>query len=116
MFQKDGRAEIVKDVKDGSEAEITKLYKLEKGYYYYFLVRNFSGRSPSELSDSGATVKVYKNDAVMPISVYEVPKGQGYFWQPFCILGDSGTIVPVNMITNEAFGYEPEGGESDVSN
>lgn len=116
VFQKDGRAEIVKDVKDGSEAEITKLYQLERGYYYYFLVRNFSGRSPGELSDSGATVKVYKNDAVMPISVYEVPKGQGYFWQPFCILGDSGTIVPVNMITNEAFGYEPEGEESDVSN
>lgn len=113
VFQKDDRPEIVEDVKDGNGTEITKIYELEKGYYYYFLVRNFSGRSSGELSGSGATVKLYKNDAVMPISVYEVPEEEGYFWQPFCIVGDSGTVVPVNVITNEAFGYEPEGDEED---
>lgn len=111
VFQKDDRAEIVKDVKDGNRPEITKLYEMEKGGYYYYLVRNFSSRSSGELSDSGATVKLYKNDAVMPIGIYEVPEGQGYFWQPFYIDGDTGTVVPVNVITNEAFGYEPEGGE-----
>ncbi len=107
VFQKDDRAEIVKDVKDGSEPETTKIYNLEADGYYYFMVCNHSKNDREELSLSGATIRVYSGNETTPVYTCRVPKGEGYCWNAFCILGNGGYIVPVDEISDNAFGYEP---------
>ncbi len=104
VFQKDDRAEIVKDVRDGSEPEVTKIYELEEGGYYSFSVRNYSGKSQDLLSRSGAKVKLYKGNEKTPMYTCSVPEGRGYYWRPFLILGDSGILIPDHKLTNGARG------------
>lgn len=106
VFQKDDRAEIVKDVKDGSGPEVTKIYELEEGGYYSFSVRNYSGKSQELLSRSGAKVKLYKGDEKTPMYTCSVPEGKGYYWEAFILLGDSGILLPYNRLTYDVRGYE----------
>ncbi len=71
------------------------------------MVYNHSKSDRDELSLSGATVKVYSGNETTPVYTCTVPKGEGYCWNAFCILGNGGYIVPVDDISDNAFGYEP---------
>lgn len=102
VFQKDEkRAGIDKDVRDSFGPETTTIYNLEEGGYYFFSVRNFEEDSRSSLSLSGAMVRVYRGNSTKPVYTTKVPEGEGFYWNAFCIMGDTGEILPINTITDE---------------
>jgi len=74
---------------------------LDGGFYYS--VHNYSNRDDSmsyELSNSGATVQLYRGAAL--IATYYVPSGQeGTVWNVFHI-SQGGKVIPVNSITYES--------------
>lgn len=63
---------------------------------YEFYVYNYSRGYDTQLSESGATVKVYMPGQTVPTE-FSVPEGIGYQWNVFNIV--NGVIVPVNQIT-----------------
>lgn len=121
VFQTDEtKASLDCDDTDSYGPETLTLHNMEKGGYYFFVVRNYTADSltpeeireqglivkelKSQLSNSGATVKVYRGNDTEPVYVTKVPEGEGYFWNVFCIWGETGQIIPLNTITDEALG------------
>ncbi len=102
IFQKDdGRASLDHDVKDAG-TETTVLHQVEPGGYYFFSVRNAREDNHLYLAQSGATIKVYREGDTEPMYTATVPKqGKGYYWNAFCIFGETGEILPINSVTDE---------------
>nr|MBP3597930.1 hypothetical protein [Eubacterium sp.] len=105
MFQEDtSKAGINGDVTDSYGPEVTTIYNLEPGGLYFYGVRDYSRGSSTELMKSGATIHVYRGKGRNPVYISEVPRGAGYYWNAFCISGDTGIMYPLDTITEEVLG------------
>lgn len=103
VFQSDpDRASLDRDVTDASGAETISIHNIEEGGLYLFLVRNFRGTTREQLTESGAILRVYRKNETKPFYTAEVPAGSGYYWNAFYLWGDTGEILPVDTITDEA--------------
>lgn len=82
--------------------ETTTIHVTSEGKYYFY-VHHYSGSGT--ISTSGASVEVYKGDEL--IAVYNAPLNQGseIYWNVFVLDALSGTITPVNTITNLPTNY-----------
>lgn len=103
VFQSDlERTSLDGDVEDASGAETITIHNIEEGGLYLFLVRNFDEKTRKQLQESGATLRVYRGYESEPIYVTQVPAGAGYYWNAFYLWGDTGEILPIDTITDEA--------------
>lgn len=103
VFQSDpDRASLDRDVTDASGAETISIHNIEEGGLYLFLVRNFRETTRGQLEESGAVLRVYRKNETKPFYTAEVPAGSGYYWNAFYLWGDTGEILPVDTITDEA--------------
>ncbi len=111
VFQRDPeRASLDQDVCDDAGTETITIHNMEKDGIYLFIVWNWAyiWRSPLEpekqIAQSGATVRVYRGNETEPCYESQVPQGEGYYWNVFYLFGDTGEIVPIDTITDEAMG------------
>lgn len=103
VFQSDpDRASIDRDVTDASGAETISLHNIEEGGLYLFVVRNFDEKTREQLEESGAILRLYRRDETEPFYTVEVPAGDGYYWNAFYLWGDTGEVIPIDTITDEA--------------
>jgi Mg-chelatase subunit ChlD len=86
------------DDTSGNGPETITIAQREDGTYTY-AVNNFSGNGFATLSTSGAVVRVYQGDR--EINSFPVPTtGDGLWWHVFDIDGATGTITPVNTLSD----------------
>lgn len=103
VFESDlDRASLDRDVTDASGAETISLHNIEEGGLYLFLVRNFHEKTREQLAESGAILRMYRKNETEPFYTGEVPAGDGYYWNAFYLWGDTGEILPIDTITDEA--------------
>jgi uncharacterized protein YfaP (DUF2135 family) len=88
------------DVDDTSSygPETITVSSVEDGTYRYF-VHNWSRNSSSELSNSGATVKVYFGSSSEAAYTFYVPQGYGYYWNVFTYNSTTGEFTVQNTIS-----------------
>ena len=83
----------------GEGPETITISQLAGSGTYTYAVLNFSGNSEGTLSASGAVVRVYRGD--QEIGTYTVPTtGAGVWWNVFTLDGVTGTITPVNTLSD----------------
>lgn len=99
--------------------ETTTIHETADGKYYFY-VHHYSG-SGSIASTSAASVEVYKGDE--KIATYNAPlnQGNGRYWNVFVLDAVTGTITPVNTITDSPntslvslYGEDVELSENDI--
>lgn len=83
----------------------TTTVNVDRNSTYHFGVFNYTGADPEQLMYSGATVQVYTESAGVPSQTFQVPAGSGYYWDVFTYDGATGTITPVNTITENYGNY-----------
>ena len=86
----------VDDMTSGGPETIT-IYQAQDGTYTY-AVHNFSYELT--ISDSGATVEVYGESGL--IQKWDVPDGDGRWWNVFTLDGNTGQIDTINSISDTA--------------
>ena len=69
-----------------------------EGTYCYYIF-NWSRGSYSELSNSGATVKVYLGASSEAAYTFYVPQGSGYYWNVFTYNSVTGEFIIENTIS-----------------
>lgn len=80
--------------------ETTTIYNPIEGTYTFY-VYNFSG-SP-DMSESGASVKVYTDNTNEPQYVFNIPINKsGRYWTVFKYNSKTRKITPVNIVGNDA--------------
>ncbi|MCQ2527290.1 MAG: carboxypeptidase regulatory-like domain-containing protein, partial [Lachnospiraceae bacterium] len=94
--------------------ETTTIYNPMDGDFLFY-VYNYSGNSMTGLSDSGATVMVYKEGATSPSYVFYVPAGEGYTWDVFSYDSTTGIITPINEIAYSNYYSYDAGSDSWVN-
>ncbi len=88
------------DDQDGEGPETITISQLEDGTYTY-AVNNYSGNGEATMSTSSAVVRVYRGD--QEINMFPVPTtGEGVWWTVFTMDGATGTITPVNTLSDTA--------------
>lgn len=93
-LKKEGVASLDLDDTTGFGPETTTIY--DSGGSYLFSVHNYSANYDSAtLEQSGAVVKVYLSGQAEP-SVYQVPSGDGIWWDVFRI--ENGEVTAVNTL------------------
>ncbi|MEN6349748.1 MAG: S-layer homology domain-containing protein, partial [Syntrophomonas sp.] len=111
-YLNDGTRMADLDVDDTSSygPETTTIYNQQSGVYTFY-VYNYSQNYGSNLSNSGAQVKVYRGDSLA--ATFNVPGGSECLtWKVFELNGD--TITPKNEMSNDYPGsdaYSVNGGQ-----
>ncbi|MCA9989580.1 MAG: carboxypeptidase regulatory-like domain-containing protein [Anaerolineales bacterium] len=92
---------VTLDVDDtnGEGPETITISQLAGSGTYTYAVYNYTGNSGGKLSESGATVRVYRGS--QEIAIYTVPTtGDGLWWYVFTLDGATGNITPVNTLSD----------------
>jgi len=94
------------DVDDTSSygPETVTIYNMDRGGMYSYYVHDFSNRAydgSSEMSNSGAQVKVYRGSALL--ATYNIPTSRaGTVWHVFDYDANTNKLIPVNTFSSES--------------
>ena len=100
-------AELDYDDRTSYGPEVTTIYKMTSGDYYFYVhdYTNGDDSTSTEMGMSGATVKIYRGSAKKPLAVYSIGAGeQGTIWNVCKISIDSSgsvNVTPINTYGSE---------------